>query len=90
MNNCTTCGYPHLLGFEYGHEQTDEDFITRTIRDVDPYLAGERESECEQCRAVDAELDEEFDRYWSEHCQEHGCELLDGSCPICAQEDQHA
>jgi len=40
---CNTCGKPHLLGFDYDHalDQPD-DFISRTIEQVDQYLAGER------------------------------------------------
>lgn len=71
----------------------DDDFSTETIRNVDGMLRGEREQEIRECRECDVyqqELDEEYQRYWSEHCPEHGVELTDGVCMICVQEEQRA
>ena len=72
----------------------DDDFITHTIARVDGMLAGEREDERAQLYQSDEyqqwsdELDEEDARYWLEHCPEHACELVDGWCALCVQDER--
>ena len=85
------------------YKRDDEDFISMTIRQVDTYLQGEREAEeararrelehdpeyQQWCREISEENDREWERYWSEHCPEHGTELHDnGLCMICVQEER--
>ena len=70
------------------------DFISQTIAQVDEYLRGEREHERQALQRDPAylawldEMDEQDARYWSEHCAQHGTELMrDGYCPLCVQEE---
>jgi hypothetical protein len=70
------------------HDAADEqeDFITRTIAQVDTYLAQEQREVLNQL--IDEERAREWDEWLSRYCQVHDVELVNGQCAACISEEQ--
>jgi len=95
------CQDAERKGRVMSHKQSDEDFITQTIRTVDGMLAGERwdaearareewtrEDQLEYEAILDAEEQERWDRHLSRWCQLHDIELVNGQCAACISEQE--